>query len=448
MIGLLALIGVAQAADDPFALSPKSTVLPNGLTVFVEPDTRTDTVALHLHYGVGARDEVEGEQGCAHLFEHLMFEGSASVPTNKFDEWLTAAGGWNNAYTSHDETAYHMAFPSGALDLALFLESDRMGFLDAGLNQENVENQQKVVLQERAEGYAEPNGRDWDALDRLTWPVGHPYHVPVIGTVADIEGFQIDAVRGFWKKHYRPRNAVLAIVGNVDPDVALERVRHWFSDVPDPGEPLARVSEPPVWTPPAERHGVLEDDVEERTLWLVWPTVPIGHEDEPALDVLGYVLSYGRGTRLDEKLELKGIATGNDAFLYTGDIGGQFIVYASSERTPLAKLDKVVHKEIAKVAKSPPGDAEVERAVKAVKAYLLSAIEDPVDRSQWIVDCHRLRGTPDCLGAEYARYAAVTPEDVSRVAAQYLTKDRFISLSVVPRGDDGAMPGARPVELP
>ncbi|MEZ4238392.1 MAG: insulinase family protein [Myxococcota bacterium] len=166
-----------------------------------------------------------------------MFEGSADVPVDKFDEWLSAGGGDNNAYTSADETAYVMSFPSGALDLALFLESDRMGFLDAGLTAENLENQQKVVLQERAESYAEPNGRDSDAMDRLSWPDGHTYHHPVIGTVADVEGFTLEGVRGFWGAHYRPSNAVLAIVGNFDADEALARVRHWFSDVLDRGGP-------------------------------------------------------------------------------------------------------------------------------------------------------------------------------------------------------------------
>ncbi|MBT3219401.1 MAG: insulinase family protein, partial [Proteobacteria bacterium] len=130
---LITLLGLAALAADP--LETKATVhtLESGLTVILEESHRTDTVALHIAYGVGARDEETGTFGCAHLFEHLMFEGSKNVPTNAFDSWLTSAGGWNNAYTSEDVTAYHMAFPSGALELALFLESDRLGFLDDGL---------------------------------------------------------------------------------------------------------------------------------------------------------------------------------------------------------------------------------------------------------------------------------------------------------------------------
>ena len=245
------MIAAALAADG-FETQASVHTLPNGLTVILEESHRTDTVALHLAFGVGSRDEREGEKGCAHLFEHLMFEGSANVPTDQFDAWLTQAGGANNAWTSEDTTAYHMTFPSGALDLALFLESDRLGFLDAGLVEENVSNQQLVVLQERNEGYANPNGRDWDAMSRLTWPADHPYNTPVIGTVADIEGFAIDKVRAFWERHYRTQNAVLSLVGNFEEAQALERVAFWFSDVPDKGPPEARVEGHPLLTTPSQ----------------------------------------------------------------------------------------------------------------------------------------------------------------------------------------------------
>ncbi|NCG19563.1 MAG: hypothetical protein GWP91_11200, partial [Rhodobacterales bacterium] len=324
---LIPMFAMAMAADSPVDTHAEVHVLDNGLTVILEESKRTDTVALHLAFGVGARDERPGEYGCAHLFEHLMFEGSANVPTNKFDEWLTQGGGDNNAWTSEDNTVYHMTFPSGALDLALFLESDRLAFLDSGLTDENVANQQLVVLQERNQGFSEPNGRDWDAVSRLTYATDHPYHHPVIGTVADVEGFQTEAVNGFWRKHYRTQNAVLTLVGNFDKAEALERVQHWFSDVPDAGPPEARVTEN---TPAGERvnaNGVLEDDVEERTLYEVWNTVGARHDDAPALDVLGNVLSYGRGTPLDDALYYeKNLANDEGAFQYSSEISGQFFV--------------------------------------------------------------------------------------------------------------------------
>ena len=443
-----ALWMTAWAGEDPFALSPVAVVLDNGLEVFVEEDRRTDSVALHLHYGVGARDERPGEYGCAHLFEHLMFEGSANVPTDQFDTWLTQAGGWNNAYTSDDETAYHMVFPSGALDLALFLESDRMGFLDAGLHEANLTNQQQVVLQERAEGYAAPHGKEWDALQRVLWPSSHPYHVPVIGTIGDVEGFQIEAVRDFWSRHYRSRNAVLAIVGNVNAEEAIARIEHWFRDVEDAGAPEVRVTEHVPYTGSEMKAGMIEDQVEDRTLWVAWPTVPLGHVDEPALDLASYLLSYGRGTRLDERLQLAGKATENGAYHFSGEIDGQFLLIARSERTPLETLDKIQRKEIARLAKKAPKFDEVERALRAVRGGMLDRIATPQGRASAIVDCWRLTGEADCVGRDMARYEAVTPEDIRRAVETWLTEERAVTLSVVPAGDSGAMPGAKNVELP
>lgn len=448
MLWWIPALALAAEGTNPLVLSPRVETLDNGLTVILLEDHRTDTIALHLAYGVGARDEAEVERGSAHLFEHLMFEGSANVPTNAFDEWLTAAGGENNAYTSEDVTAYHMLFPSGALDLALFLESDRMGFLEAGLIQENLENQQKVVLQERAEGYAEPNGRDWDAMGRLTWPGDHPYHHPVIGTVADIEGFSLPAVRSFWEAHYRSRNAVLALVGNFETEAALERVEHWFSDVPDRGEPTPRANEP-LPGGVEDRHGMLFDDVEERTLYMIWETVPLYHPDEPALDLLAQLLSGGRGTRLDDQLYHEHQRTSDiGMFTLNSDRAGQILLYASSPKTKLHKLHKLVTKEIAALVARPPTAEEVARARRTYRGWILDALEQPDRKAEILVDCLRQTGQADCLATDWARYEAITPADVLRVAQTYLIDQAPNTLSVVPRGDDGAMEGAQLVELP
>ena len=439
----------SAGAEDRLVIDTAMEVLDNGLTVIVEEDQRTDTVVLHLAYGVGSRDEVDGEHGCAHLFEHLMFEGSENVPTNAFDDWLTAAGGDNNAYTSADETAYHMAFPSGALDLALFLESDRMAFLEAGLDEKNLANQRLVVLQERNQGYAEPHGTDWDALTRLLYPVQHPYMVPVIGTVADVEGFQIDAVRDFWRRHYRPRNAVLVLVGNLETDVALERVRHWFSDVPDAGPPMDRPVVPPG-LPVLARNGVIEDRVEDRTLYAAWRTVPSTHADAPALDLLAWALSGGRGTRLDDKLYYRSRLTNEvGADHYGQDIDGEFVLWASSERVPLKKLLKVSQKVIDDVQKNPITEAELDRARRMLEAMVLDSLEPLRSRARMIANCHTSWGwQDDCLETDWFRYQLVTVDDLARVADEYLVAERRVTLSVVPEGDDGAIDGAAIVEVP
>ncbi len=443
-----------RGSDDPFHVETRVETLANGLTVILAEDHNTDNIALHLHYGVGARDEQEGEFGCAHLFEHLMFEGSANVPNNAFDEWLTAAGGWNNAFTSEDETAYHETFPSGALDLALMLESDRMAFLEAGLDQANLENQQKVVLQERAEGYAEPRGRNWDALALISWPKGHPYQHSVIGTVADIEGYDLEGVVDFWKRSYRPQNAVLALVGNFETEAALEKVELWFSDVPDPGpvEPRAEPIPSEEWAKDVAGDWYITDRVDDRTIYLSWPTVPIGHPDEPALEVLGRVLSGGRGTRLDDALQFdKSIASALGAFQSSSEIGGQFILVAISDGLTLPKLVKKIEKELAKFGRKGVTPAEIRRAQRAHRASSLYALEGLENRAEVLVDCQRLDGDPNCSDDEQARIDAVTVDDVMRVFETYVVPEHRISLSVVPAddvdGEAGRMPGAAEVEI-
>jgi predicted Zn-dependent peptidase len=462
IVSLLAHVwvaGSALAADDPAPASPPPAAarpiatagvvhtLPNGLRVILEEDHRTDRVALHIKYGVGARDEGAGEHGCAHLFEHLMFEGSRNVGNNQFDTWLTAAGGWNNAFTSEDQTAYYMGFPSGALDLGLFLESDRLGFLDAGLDEANLKNQQGVVLQERYQGYANPHGRDWDAVNRLLFTPDHPYHVPVIGTVADIEGFSLDAVRGFWSEHYRPRNAVLVLVGNFESEAALAQITHWFSDVPDRGPATERGG---AW---AGAHGsgdgYLEDDVEDRTVYAVWPTVPLRHPDMYALDVLAGVLSGGHGTRLDDALYYDSkLATDASASAYNSEIDGLWVAYATSNKTKLPALVGAIDKTLATILSEPPRDEELNRARTAYVHALRDQTTDPLSRARMMADCLAATGEANCVAADVAAYQAVRADDVVRVAKTYLTPDRRVTLSVVPKGDKGFLPGATLVELP
>ncbi|MEN0067270.1 MAG: pitrilysin family protein [Myxococcota bacterium] len=452
---MLLLALTTALAEDPFATEAQVHVLDNGLTVLLHADDRTDTIALHLTYGVGSRDERPGEFGCAHLFEHLMFEGSANVPRDMFDTWLTAGGGENNAWTSNDETTYHMTFPSNALDLALFLESDRMGFLNAGLTEENLTNQQKVVLQERAEYYSSPNGRDDDALGRLLYPVGHGYHSPIIGTVADIKALKVQRIADFWMRHYRPRNAVLALVGNLDEGEALAKVRQWFGDVPDRGAPEPR-AEPdlvngggvPELQTPIQR-GKLVSKVEERTLYLAWSTVPHGHPDEPALDLLSWILDGGQGTRLADRLYWKSKLT-NDMLVTTnnGDLSGQFMISATSPRTKPVKLEAVSLKVLRQMMAMPPTPEELNRARQQQRSAVLDSLEAFDSRAEAMVDCYRSTGQPNCLAADWARYEAVTSDDVVRVIGTWLDPNRMHVLAVVPTDDNSLAADLPTVELP
>ncbi len=446
---LLFLIATALAADDAstdFGVDATSFTLPNGLVVVLDENKRTDEVALWLHYGVGARDERPGEFGCAHLFEHMMFEGSKNVPGTSFDDWLTAAGGSNNAYTSEDETAYYQTFPSGALDLALMIESDRMAFLDAGLTQPNLDNQQSVVLQERARGFDQPNGRDWDALSVLQFPVEHPYGHSVIGTIDDVSNFELDAVTDFWKRHYRPSNGILVLSGNIDAAHAKQRVEFWFKDVEDKDAPGRAERVDFAFSP---RNGMLDDDVEDRTLYLSWGTVPHGHPDGAALDLLSYVLSYGRGTRLSDALYYDSkLATDEFVYNYPMEHEGVFIVGATTTKGSLKPLRKAVGKVVDELVANPPSADELERARRAKRASMLDNLEAPLDRAGELAWCQRVHGRPDCFDDEWKAAKAVTTDDLVRVAQTYFTDERLTTLSVVPRGGKGVLAGAVPVELP
>jgi len=445
----LGLLGTVATAATPAGLVPELRVetLPNGLTVVIEEQHRTADVALHLEYTVGSADEAPGQHGAAHLFEHLMFERSEHVPQGAFDSWLTEAGGQNNAWTSSDSTAFHMRVPVGAFELGLFLESDRMGFLDAGLDYRNVRNQQDVVLQERAEDYSAPHGLDFDVLTGLVFPEGHPYHQPVIGRISDVRGFGQDEAASFWRHWYGPENAVLVVVGHVDADAALDRVRHWFSDVPARGADLDRSAPPELAT--VRQDGLLLSPVSDWTLYLAWPSPPELHPDEAALELLTYVLSWGRGTRLDDALYFdRRLATDCNAWLSPGMLGGMFVVEATLPRGRLARAERRMEWVLAEVRARPPAAWELERARQAVRSDLLDQLESIEARAGWWATCTRLTGTPDCLDEVWARYAAVGVEDLVRVAETWLVPERRTSLSVVPEGYGGGLPGAVRVELP
>jgi zinc protease len=272
----------------------------------------------------------------------------------------------------------------------------------------------------------------------------------VIGTVDDVSGFTLDEVRRFWRSHYAPSNAVLAIVGNVDTAEALARIRHWFSDLPEGDlEAATRVTAPHPPTVGARR-GYLEDDVEERSLILAWPGVAVGHPDEPALDVLANVLSNGRGTRLDDALYYdKPVTSSVAAYSLAMELGGQFVVTASTPDRELADLLARITKEMDRVVTREPTAAEVDRAKSAVRRWILETIEQPEGLAEQIVDCWRRVGKADCLADEWARYETVTPEQVVRVARTYVIDREPTALSTVPRGQaSAALEGSVAVELP
>jgi zinc protease len=412
--------------------------LPNGLDVILHEDHSVPLVAVNAWYHVGSAREKPGRTGFAHLFEHLMFEGSGHVPEGDFDNWLEAAGGDNNGSTDNDRTNYWETVPSNALELALFLESDRMGYLLASMSPEKVNGQRDVVKNERRQSYENrPYGMAFLKIPEEMFPPGHPYHWPVIGSMEDLTAASYEDVVQFFKSYYGPNNTTLVVAGDIDPEEARRLVEKWFSDVPR-GAPVPPLSAPtPVLA--AEKRLTLEDKVQLPQLFIGWLTPPFFHPGDEAMDVLARVLASGKNSRLYKRLvyDLQ-IAQDVSASQSSGALGSMFLVTATArEGHGLAEIEKVIAEEISKVKNEPPATRELERAVNQIESAFYGALErvggfgGKADRLNLY---EFYAGRPDYFTEDLARYTSLDPRDLQSAARTYLKDDARLVLSVVPAG--------------
>src|SRR5688572_21650995 len=271
--------------------------LANGLTVILHRDTTVPVVSVNMWYHVGSANERPGRTGFAHLFEHLMFEGSKHVKEGEFDTLLEAAGGNNNGSTTNDRTNYFIDMPTNALELALFLESDRMAYLLDTMSPERVDGQRDVVKNERRQSYENrPYGMAYLELDKMLWPAGHPYSWPTIGYMEDLTAASHDDVVQFFKKYYAPNNASLVIAGDIDFDRTKALVEKWFGEVPAgaPVEPIA----PPAAMLTTVKRQTMTDNVRLSKLFLAWLTPPVYEPGDAALELVSSVLAGGKNARV------------------------------------------------------------------------------------------------------------------------------------------------------
>jgi zinc protease len=412
--------------------------LPNGLDVILHEDHSVPLVAVDTWYHVGSAREKPGRTGFAHLFEHIMFEGSGHVPEGDFDNWLEAAGGDNNGSTDNDRTNYWETVPSNALELALFLESDRMGYLLDAMGPEKVNGQRDVVKNERRQSYENrPYGVAFLKLPEEMYPPTHPYHWPVIGSMEDLTAASYEDVVQFFKSYYGPNNTTLVVAGDIDPVETRRLVEKWFSDVPR-GAPVA-----PLFAPPAvlagEKRITLEDKVQLPQLFIAWHTPPYFHPGDEAMDVLARVLASGKNSRLYKRLvyDLQ-IAQDVSASQNSGALGSMFLVTATArEGHGLSEIEKVIGEELAKLESEPPAIRELERAVNQIESAFYGALErvggfgGKADR----LNLYELyTGRPDYFTEDLARYTSLDPRDLQSAARAYLRDDARVVLSVVPTG--------------
>jgi zinc protease len=425
----------AQTAA-PLEVPVRQFTLENGLNVILHRDASVPIVAVNVWYHVGSANENMGRTGFAHLFEHLMFEGSKNVPEGEFDNLLEAAGGDNNGSTNSDRTNYVIDVPANALELALFLESDRMGFLLDTMTPAVVDGQRDVVKNERRQSYENrPYGMAELALDELTWPEGHPYHWPTIGYMDDLTAASYDDVVAFFSTYYAPNNASLVIAGDIDFDKTQALVEKWFGGIPRRADVL------PVAAPPAALDGVTRKTMKDRVglprLYLAWITPRHFAPGDATLDLVSAVLAGGKNSRLYKRLvyDLQ-IAQDVSAFQASAALGSQFLIVATArpEHTA-AELKSVIDEELERLQREAPAAREVERAVNQIEASFYRGMERVGGfggKADQLNAYFAAGGGPDYFAEDLARYTSLSPADVRAAAAQWLPLDRRIELVVEP----------------
>ena len=349
------------AADDGAARPPLSVLytqftLPNGLRVVLHEDHSVPVVAVNVWYHVGSGREKPGRTGFAHLFEHLMFEGSGHVKEGDFDNLLEGAGGDNNGSTNNDRTNYYLNVPSHALELALFLESDRMGYLLDAMSPGKVDGQRDVVKNERRQSVEnQPYGQAFITLGETLFPKGHPYHWPTIGYMDDLTAASYEDVTDFFKQYYGPNNATLVVAGDIDPARTRTLVERWFSDVkrgPDV---------PPLTAPPVQLSGVTKTTITDRVqlpgIYLAWIGRRRTQPGDAELDLAADLLAGGKSSRLYKRLvyDLQ-IAQSVFAFQEAGDLASIFAIVATARPGhTLDELTKVIDEELQRAARDAGG---------------------------------------------------------------------------------------------
>jgi len=416
--------------DIPF----QQFVLKNGLTLIVHEDHKAPIVAVNIWYHVGSKNEKRGRTGFAHLFEHLMFNGSENYKGEYFTPFERAGATDQNGTTNEDRTNYFENVPTNALDMALWMESDRMGHLVGAIDQAKLDEQRGVVQNEKRQDENEPYGTVWEFLTPRLFPPNHPYSWTTIGSMEDLSSAKLEDVKEWFQTYYGPANAVLVIAGDVDPKVAREKVEHYFGDIPS-GPPVGRQD---AWIAKrtGSQRGVLQDRVPQARLYRVWNVPGWGSADGEYLGLLGRVLSAGKTSRLYKRLVYDDqIATDVAAYVDTREIGGLFVIQATARPgDDLTKVERAVNEEMARLLRTGPTPAELARVKTDFRADLIRGIERIGGfggKSDVLAQGAVLSGRPDLYKVRLQRVASATTVDLQRVAKQWLA-DGDYTLEVRP----------------
>ena len=423
-----------SAASDSIKIPFETYKLPNGLTVILSEDHTTPTVAVDVWYHVGSKNEMPGRTGFAHLFEHVMFTGSGHVPYGLHDKLTEGVGGGNNGSTTNDRTNYYETIPSNYLESALWLESDRMGYLLDTLDIAKLNAQRDVVKNERRQSYDnQPYGRVSEIFSAAMYPKEHPYSWPVIGSMTDLSAAAEEDVKAFFRLYYAPNNATLAVVGDFDPAQTKAWIQKYFNDLPQ-GKAVQRPSVP-LGKLEANKRLVYEDRVQVPRLYIQYPTVGFKHDDDYPLSVMSSILSGSRTARLTKALVYDS-QKASQVFGFQNsaeDVGVFQITVVPRPEHSLTDLEVAVDQVLQKFISEGPTAEELQKAKSGLELSFMRGLESNLGKANQLINGAIFYGNPAQFRTDYQKTMAVTAADIKRVAAQYLTRSRIV-LSVVPKG--------------
>jgi predicted Zn-dependent peptidase len=410
--------------------------LANGLRLVIAEDHLAPVVAVNIWYDVGSKHEVAGKTGFAHLFEHVMFQGSAHVGKAEHIALVQAAGGTMNGTTWLDRTNYFETMPSHQLELALWLEADRMGTLLDALSQENLDNQREVVKNEKRWSYDNrPYGTWNEKIQAHLFPADHPYHHPTIGSMEDLDAASLDDVKAFFRTYYAPNNAVLALVGDVDPTSARRWVERYFGAIPpNPSiPPLGDLSLPPILG--EERREIVEDRVPLPRIYFGFRAPVFGDVRLDALEVASQILSGGKGSRLHRRLVRDERIAQDVVMSSLGFVAGASAAVGWATVRPgveIARVEAAFMEELDRLGREPVTEDELVRARALVETDELGALQRVEERADRLSMYATLFDDPDLINRMLGRYLAVDAEAIRTVAAAVFRPDNRVVLTYIP----------------